>query len=490
MAIIPGGVSLPDYSINVAQPFTEALKGYELGMAFETERQDRLLKQQQQRQAQEGFVKLNGLLQKITSGTATAAEYREAALLSDPKRAEQIMKVQAGVGEEQAKKDLSKISAPLGAIASGNFEIASQYLAKEADDYEKAGDPPKAQQLRLLADDARDPQKALAVEQTLMSRLAFIPGGDKVIENVNALKEEQRKQALAPETLKEQKAKAERAVKEVQGTLSDDEKVQSSKITPDGTVIIVTNKGNTRVIGSNGTELTGEERVRAVRGSEEFGVDVVERRAGAQQRGRLTQDISLGGQAEATKEAGKIAQREGTKAFEALTKVYGNIANLDDAIAALDKGAQTGVIESQFPNWKASTIELKNIQNRLGLDVIGSVTFGALSEGELSLALETGLPLNMKPPELRNWLTRKKQAQNKLAKYLNDQATHLLTPGNSLQTWLNLQNSQKKPGAAPDRSAGSSGATESVEVGGKSYTRPAGFTDAQWAKYKQDMGIK
>jgi hypothetical protein len=35
-----------------------------------------------------------------------------------------------------------------------------------------------------------------------------------------------------------------------------------------------------------------------------------------------------------------------------------------------------------------------------------------------------------------------------------------------------------------------SGAAESVDVGGKSYTRPAGMTDAQWNSYKAAMGVK
>ena len=33
-------------------------------------------------------------------------------------------------------------------------------------------------------------------------------------------------------------------------------------------------------------------------------------------------------------------------------------------------------------------------------------------------------------------------------------------------------------------------APESVTVGGKSYDRPAGMTDAQWNSYKSAMGIK
>ena len=59
-----------------------------------------------------------------------------------------------------------------------------------------------------------------------------------------------------------------------------------------------------------------------------------------------------------------------------------------------------------------------------------------MSEGELSLALETALPLNMNEPELKDWLTRKKTAQTKLADYITDQARFLSVPGRTLGDWL------------------------------------------------------
>ena len=41
---------------------------------------------------------------------------------------------------------------------------------------------------------------------------------------------------------------------------------------------------------------------------------------------------------------------------------------------------------------QATAQMIETARQRLGLDVIGSITFGALSEGELKLALDTGLP--------------------------------------------------------------------------------------------------
>lgn len=263
-------------------------------------------------------------------------------------------------------------------------------------------------------------------------------------------------------------------------------KVQSSNILPNGTVVFVTTNGKTRVVGPDGVELTGQERVDAVRDAEQFGADIQQLRSGA-------------------RKAGEIGQTEAAKAFESVGKIRRNISNLDSAIAALDAGATTGVIASKFPNWRASTIELQNVQRQLGLDIIGSVTFGALSEGELSLALETALPLNMNEPQLKDWLIRKKTAQNKLADYITEQARFLSIPGRSLGDWLIQAEKRGEPpgmtapgtgaagaaaAATPATPAAAPTAANTVTVNGKTYTRPANFTDVQWNAYKQAMGVR
>ena len=71
----------------------------------------------------------------------------------------------------------------------------------------------------------------------------------------------------------------------------------------------------------------------------------------------------------------------------------------------------------------------------MGLDVIGSVTFGALSEDELRLAMETAVPRNLDEPQLRDWLIKKRDAQQKVRVALIEQARFLSDPNNSLKDW-------------------------------------------------------
>jgi hypothetical protein len=195
------------------------------------------------------------------------------------------------------------------------------------------------------------------------------------------------------------------------------DKVQSSKPTPDGTVILVMKNGTTKVISPQGEELQGQARADAIKNSEQFGAEV-------------QQDRALG------RGLGDFSAKQVNQAFTEVGKIKKNIGNIDDAIKAIDAGANTGVIASKLPNITAASVQLANIRNTLGLDVIGSVTFGALSEGELNLALDTALPTNLAPKDLRAYLVNKKTAQTKLAGYLTEQATYLSKKGNSLAGWL------------------------------------------------------
>ena len=128
--------------------------------------------------------------------------------------------------------------------------------------------------------------------------------------------------------------------------------------------------------------------------------------------------------------------------FDSIVNIDKNIRNIDRAIAEIDEGASTGVIESRFfPSFKAATIKLEQVQKELGLDVISSVSFGALSEGELDLALRTALPTGLKPDKLKEFLIDKKEAQTKLRTYYSDQID-FLDQGGSVAGFLRQQERQ------------------------------------------------
>lgn len=142
----------------------------------------------------------------------------------------------------------------------------------------------------------------------------------------------------------------------------------------------------------------------------------------------------------------KQASEASKEAFDGLKNVRSTIANMNDAIKALNKGAETGPIISRLPSFRAAAIELDNIKGRMGLDVVGATTFGALSESELAFALDTALPTSLEPKELREWLKRKKESQTKLAKGLREAASFLGKPGNTIAGFIEQQEAKARKG--------------------------------------------
>ena len=214
--------------------------------------------------------------------------------------------------------------------------------------------------------------------------------------------------------------------------------VGAQKILEDGTIIQSTEAGP-RVWSPTGEVLSGQAAADAVRAARDYQVSNQLNIYGARREGTLGADINLGGAAEGSKAAGKQAIEQSGQMFDQLGKVKGSIANIDEAIRLIDEGAGTGPVMSRLPSIRSASVQLDNLQGRMGLDVINSTTFGALSEAELRFALSTALPENLDGPELKSWLQRKKASQEKLANYLQEAATFLGRPGNSVAEWMDLQ---------------------------------------------------
>ena len=119
-----------------------------------------------------------------------------------------------------------------------------------------------------------------------------------------------------------------------------------------------------------------------------------------------------------------------------------NIRNLDRAYDELEAGAQSGPIISKYsPTVRAATVALEQTRAQLGLDVVGSVTFGALSKGELDMALAVALP-NLPPEELKQWILDRKAAQGKLRDYYMEQINHL-DNGGTVASFMRQQERKK-----------------------------------------------
>jgi hypothetical protein len=429
-------VSPINYMMNVRSPFEQAMRGFEFGQA------GRLREAQEARTAEEFPLILQQRQQTMDiqraqeARAASAFEQQRRAAAAAQARAEAMRSAMVGLAENpgataedyaqlmmrypEIGQDLQRgwdmMSEPrqrtilrdmaqvYSAIDTGNLDIARGLLEQRIEAARNSGREDDAQQaeliLRTMEVDPRAARTTLGISLRALGGSEFdelLTGGRPTL--------------------------------------------RSSEILPDGTIVGVTDQGPV-VYSPTGEVVTGEAAATAIRQAQEFGAEVRQAREAAAATGRLETERELAAGAAGARAAGTAGIEVGRQTFERIGPIRSNISNLERAIELVEEeGANTGVLASRFPAWSASTIELRQLQNVLGLDVIGSVTFGALSEGELQLALDTALPTNLSEDALADWLRRKRDAQEALVDNLTMQANFLSVPGRTLDQWIEFTES-------------------------------------------------
>ena len=202
--------------------------------------------------------------------------------------------------------------------------------------------------------------------------------------------------------------------------------VQSATILDDGTSVVIMKDGTKVVKDGADRIITGDAAIDAIIKAQEFSVQLTGDKAGSRRAKTVAANVS-------------------NEAFGKINIMRSNIINLQEAKRLVTEGgANTGFIMDKLPNLFAGSIALNQIQNVLGLNIIGSVTFGALSEGELNLALRTALPTNLNEPDLIDWIDRKIIAEQKLSEYIQEQAIFLADGDKTVGDWLRLQQKKEK----------------------------------------------
>lgn len=218
-----------------------------------------------------------------------------------------------------------------------------------------------------------------------------------------------RKIALAEGKLELEEKKFKR---EADPTIGKDVVVKASEILPNGAVIQSTSEG-VRVFNANGERLHGQDVIETIEAGQKLGIRVAGDTAAAKaEADRVKQSIRISGDM-----------------FGQIGPIRQSLITIGKARQALAEGAETGAVDKFLPSIRESSIKLDNLMNQLGLEVISGATFGALSAGELRLALDTALPTGLQPEALDRWLADKSAAQQKLLAELQDDVITLSNGG-------------------------------------------------------------
>jgi hypothetical protein len=286
-------------------------------------------------------------------------------------------------------------------------------------------DPVRAASLRQMAAQKR-------VEKTQLDRQQQLQDIQIKGETLNFEQAQREAQAyinntsLRQRSLEAQVESAELANKEAARKLNnpdDDSLFERDTVTfGNGLSILTDSKGNKIVKDLNGNVLLGDDAVKAVAEARQQSIQDEAAKSSARQSGSQYAKIAV----------------DSLNTAEVLTK---QVANLNNAISLLDEGAKVGGLDSLLAPFDAATAALQTQQRELGLGVISSVTFGALSQGELDLALSINAPVTNDEAELRKWYEKKSAATLKLAQAAKDQAIYFSRPGASIEGWYALQDS-------------------------------------------------
>jgi len=122
-----------------------------------------------------------------------------------------------------------------------------------------------------------------------------------------------------------------------------------------------------------------------------------------------------GAQARAT-----LSVKAADEAAKQVVTIDAGVRLLDEGITELKAGADVGILDKFLPSIKEASSRFDNVADRMGLQVVQSVTFGALSAGELRVAMATAVPPNLDNKQLVTWFEDRKAAQLKLRSFYVD----------------------------------------------------------------------
>jgi len=362
---------------------------------------------------------------------------------------------QSELRQEQTAKQQELQKQAQGVFLRGDIQEMSQFMVanpKMAQGIESAFEFSGEQTRKNAADTAFRILKGENADEALRDRAAFTSqqGGDPsgTLSLIGKSPEEQ--QRIAKITLAQTGTPEQINAISKLGIAGAPAKVGAQEILEDGTIIQSTSAGPV-VFGPTGERLKGQPAADAIKVARAEKVSNLRKAAGEKRTATLEADRDLKGEVDAGVISQVEAAKASIKAFDKIESINEKIALYDEGIALIDAGAGSGRIEKMFPSFKTASIKLDNLANRLGLDVVSNTTFGALSAGELAMAMSTALPTALDGPELREWMVEKKGVQEKLADYLESAAIYLGTPGNTKVGWIKKKKLDRARGRQADQ---------------------------------------
>jgi hypothetical protein len=116
---------------------------------------------------------------------------------------------------------------------------------------------------------------------------------------------------------------------------------------------------------------------------------------------------------------------EATAAIDSVQKYQNVQRTLKNPDGTFNKDAISGWITNMLPNFKSEQAVIKSTANLMGIDVINMATFGALSEREMKMAMQTNLDTDLSPRELYKQIVEMVESRQKLAQEMYERSRRI-----------------------------------------------------------------
>ena len=483
-----------DYGVNIPDPAQAFTQAFQMGSVITNQRlaQEKAQREaEQQKQIQESFARLR-------QPGATARDYANLSMLLPETQAKSVRESFGMLSGERQQTALQQSGQVFSAFKSGKPDIAISLLDQQIEGKRNSGDEAGAKFLETWRDVAKTNPKA--TEDYFGFTISQIPGGDKVIKSAIELGGERRAEALAPAALKKAIADADKALADAitaQATADNAParaaadaalaKAQSEKAQVDAKyaeqITLADLKKKAADLG-----LTAAQTGSALAQTRKLGVEiskaVIELEA-----------LKATGGVDPTKTFDK--EEKLRKEFQLRTKVYGELGTTYSNIKSSAE-AKTGqgdvALITQFMKMIDPGAVVRETDFAIARDTAGLYTKleNALKKAEGGQFLQPG--------QRNDFVNLAKQYYDAAQKKAGDDKKALGVVVKNYK--LNPENvfgpETAEPAFVPPPSstgmfapaaARGTPAQASVTVNGRTYTRPANFTDAQWIDYKKSQGI-
>jgi hypothetical protein len=461
-----------NYAVDVQSPFEAAIGGFKLGAAG--------AEAQAQAQARERAMAAQTKLSALFKNpNATATDYAEASAFLPKDQAENVRKSFEMLTAEQQQSSLRNAAQVYSAVKSGQIDIAKNMLKEQATAYRNAGREQDAKatenSLQLIEINPAGAQATIGV------MTAILPGGKDLLANVDKALSTIREEAKAPSALLEARAKADKAVADAttaQATATNAAEkaaADAAKATADAQKAQIDAKFAEQITLADLKKkaadlgLTNAQTGSALAQTKKLGIE-------SQKAALELEALKSTGGMDPTK---TFEQEEKLrKEYQGRTKVYGELGTTFNNIQS-SAGAKTGpgdiALITGFMKMLDPGSVVRETEFATARDTAGLYT---RLENSLKKA-ESGQFLQ--PNQRQEFVNLAKQYYESAQKKAEEDKKALGVVVKNYR--LNAEN-VFGPEQAPQAPL-----PTSATIGGKTYPRPASFTDAQWSDYLKANGV-